>query len=144
MTKHFSVDEFAQPARLGFFHALPYPKEWIKSRLLPLCEALEVLRHELGGRPVRVISGYRSAIYNRKVGGARFSQHVQGRAADITVDDIRADIVHATALKLYHEGRLEIRGLGLYPAFVHVDVRPRKTLARWKGVRSEHATRGLL
>lgn len=143
LTKHFSVEEFAQPARHGFFHPAPYPKGWIESRLRPLCEALEVLRAELGGKPVRVLSGYRSALYNRQIGGARKSQHVQGRAADITVDGISAEKVHAATLKLYREGRLKIGGLGLYPSFVHIDVRPRKTLARWRGSRSEQATRGL-
>lgn len=37
------------------------------------------------GKPIRVSSGYRSAILNRSVNGATSSQHRLGEAADITV-----------------------------------------------------------
>lgn len=69
VTSHFSVEEFAQPARRGLL-ALPYPLEWVEGRMRPLCEVLEVLRRRLGDRPVTVLSGYRSEAYNRAVGGA--------------------------------------------------------------------------
>lgn len=36
------------------------------------------------GKPIRVSSGYRSAILNRSVNGATSSQHRLGEAADIT------------------------------------------------------------
>lgn len=43
---------------------------------------LEPLR-KLYGRPIIVTSGYRSSAVNKVVGGAKNSQHVQGKAADI-------------------------------------------------------------
>lgn len=45
---------------------------------------LDPLR-EKHGKPIRVSSGYRSAILNRSVNGATSSQHRLGEAADITV-----------------------------------------------------------
>lgn len=45
---------------------------------------LDPLREKYG-KPIRVSSGYRSAILNRSVNGATFSQHRLGEAADITV-----------------------------------------------------------
>lgn len=47
-----------------------------------LVEHLEQLR-SLVGRPLVVVSGYRCAVHNRAVGGARKSQHLAGTAADL-------------------------------------------------------------
>lgn len=60
-----------------------------------LIDALERLRSLVGGKPLTVISGYRSPSYNRQVGGAPRSQHLVNRAADIvagyaTIDQARA------------------------------------------------------
>ena len=45
---------------------------------------LDPLREKYG-KPIRVSSGYRSAILNRSVNGATSRQHRLGEAADITV-----------------------------------------------------------
>src|SRR5688572_11702254 len=76
VTEHFKVSEFAQHARHGL-PAVDYPREFILSRLVALCEALEVIRGELGSS-IRIVSGYRSPAYNAKIGGARKSQHMEG------------------------------------------------------------------
>lgn len=131
ITPHFSLDEFA--CRDGS----PYPREWINERLRPLCLALEALREACGGRAVTVLSGYRSPAYNAKIGGARLSQHVEGRAADVQVNGLAPSDVHRVALDLHLAGRVRLGGLGLYPSFVHVDVRPGVRLARWSGSRVE-------
>jgi hypothetical protein len=147
-SNHFSVEEFALPPlgqklRNGFAPA-PYPTDWIEGRLRPLCQALEVLREALGGRPIRIVSGYRPKAYNRAIGGARFSQHVEGRAADIVVDGMEAAAVHDLALRLAKEGRMRIGGLGSYASFTHIDVRgvppagPSPRLVRWAGGRSNN------
>ena len=49
-----------------------------------LVELLERIRTAACGA-VTVNSGYRTASYNQKVAGARASQHLLGRAADIQV-----------------------------------------------------------
>lgn len=131
LTEHFDVVEWEQPARRGL-PAASYPPEWVEERLRPLAEILEVLRAELGGRPIRVISGYRGPAYNAAIGGAEKSQHMEGRAADIMVEGVAPAAVHDVALRLHQEGRIRLGGLGEYPKFTHMDVRP-GPLARWHG-----------
>lgn len=140
VTAHFTVEEFAQHARRGF-DAKPYPEAWIDTRLRPLCGVLEWVREAVGA-PIVIVSGYRSPGYNQEIGGARQSQHVCGRAADIRVACMSARQLHAVVLNLYRRDALPaLGGLGLYPSFVHVDIRlqppapasPR--LVRWTGGR---------
>ena len=50
---------------------------------------LDKLRSEWG-RPIIVTSGYRCKELNAAVGGARYSQHLKGQAADIVSDDFEA------------------------------------------------------
>jgi uncharacterized protein YcbK (DUF882 family) len=138
VTPNFKSSEFDRPERTvkGVKHAhAAYPNAWHKARLLPLCQTLEVIRAELG-KPIRITSGYRDPAYNRAIGGARASQHMEGRAADIVVKGVPAKKVHDTVLRLYQEGKLpHLRGLGAYNSFTHVDVRPATRLVRWKGSR---------
>ena len=49
-----------------------------------LMDKLEKLR-AYGGFTIHINSGYRTAAYNRKIGGASKSQHISGTAADIVV-----------------------------------------------------------
>lgn len=135
VTPHFDSVEFDQPAGHGL-SALPYPEGWVEDRLRPLCHALEVVRAALGGSPVRVTSGYRSAGYNAAIGGARASQHMRGRAADIKVSGFSAAEIHDRILALYREQAILIGGLGSYPTFTHLDVREGARLARWSGGRT--------
>lgn len=71
------------------------------------------------GRDVIVNSGYRSPAHNRRVRGARGSQHIHCRAADFRVEGV---VYAKLASWLWrHPG---VKGLGLYTGlFVHVDVR---------------------
>ena len=75
-SRHLSWDELA--CRDG----TPYPEKWRKTRAIELAAAFERIRFLYGGG-IGVSSGYRTEAYNRKVGGARLSQHVQGRALDL-------------------------------------------------------------
>lgn len=87
---------------------------------------LQAIRSHFG-RPVTVNSGYRTPAYNEKVGGAKFSQHLFGTAADITVSGVSPEDVAD-----YAEGLLSTSGgIGRYQTFTHIDVR--KTKSRWNG-----------
>jgi hypothetical protein len=59
----------------------PSPKVVYNLRLLCV-HVLQPLRNALG-YPIRVQSGYRCPRLNERIGGARESQHLQGKAADI-------------------------------------------------------------
>ena len=84
--------------------------------------------------PVTITSAYRTPAHNAKAGGAKFSQHLYGRAADIRVQDVSVEDVAA-----YAESLMPDRGgVGRYPVkagraagWVHVDTRADK--ARWRG-----------
>ena len=123
LTKNFSLSEFK--CRDGSC----VPDEYIENVEL-LAKNLQVLRDCLA-RPIRVISGYRSPKYNRKIGGARRSQHMLAKAADIKVSGMTPDEVRTTVLQLIKEGKMQQGGLGRYRSFTHYDVRTRK--ARWSG-----------
>lgn len=133
ITPHFDSAEFDQRAWSGG-PRVEYPKDWIKDRLTPLCLALELIRTELGGKAISILSGYRSKAFNTSIGGARLSMHVAGRAADVRVSNVPAWKVHDVILRMSEQGLIPaVRGLGRYPSFVHVDVRPTVRLVRWDG-----------
>ena len=71
------------------------------------------------------ISAYKhfNGTANKKVGGAKYSQHVQGKAADIVISGVTPYEVAKYAESL------GAGGIGLYNSFTHVDVRPGKS--RW-------------
>jgi uncharacterized protein YcbK (DUF882 family) len=101
-----------------------------------LAKNLQVLREHVG-LPIRVISGYRSPKYNRKIGGARKSQHMVAKAADIKIKGMTPAEVKAVIVELIKEGKMNVGGIGLYTTFTHYDVRGRN--ARWygKGVKDD-------
>ena len=68
-----------------------------------LLQVLERLR-ATDGRPIRIISGTRSRAHNASVGGAKDSQHLYGRAADIESGRFSvAQALHAGATGVGHD-----------------------------------------
>lgn len=97
--------------------------------LKKLCAQLEVLRTEIKA-PVSVTgSGYRTPDHNKKVGGAKDSQHLTASAADINAKGFTPKQLHAKIEELIKSGKMKEGGLGLYKGFVHYDIRKNK--ARW-------------
>lgn len=91
-----------------------------------LVEVLQKIRTHFG-KPVSVNSGYRTVTKNKAVGGATYSQHLYGTAADISVSGVTPKQVAAYAETLLSG----TGGIGIYSSFVHVDVR--ETKSRWNG-----------
>jgi uncharacterized protein YcbK (DUF882 family) len=117
-------------AELACADGTEYPHAWRASRAVALARAFEALRAAVG-QPLVVLSGYRTPGHNKRIGGAKASQHVEGRALDLrppagwTPDDL-ADMARDCP---------GITGLGVYPTFVHIDVRPATRLHTWRGSR---------
>ena len=107
----------------------PYPPEFIP-RLVPLVVEFEFVRALLGGKPIRVNSAYRTEEWNRRVGGVKSSQHVQGRALDMKHRNPKK-LLEACLFRYRNYHQSAIRGLGLYSWGVHMDTRLRDHLARW-------------
>jgi len=110
----------------------PYPKEFIKDRrVYRLADIFEDIRYSYS-RPIKVVSAFRTPSWNRKVGGARNSMHMEGRALDlqppkgISVEEFYRDI-------RFRAKHLGIMGLGRYETFVHIDIRPTQKIAYWSG-----------
>ncbi len=60
---------------------------------------LQAIREHFG-KPMTITSGYRTAAHNTAVGGAKSSQHLLGRAADIQVAGVSVEDVAAYAESL--------------------------------------------
>jgi uncharacterized protein YcbK (DUF882 family) len=153
VTQHFSVSEF--DCHDGTLYPAgqvddedPDRRTWLETRLKPLCDLLEAIREAAGNEPLHVNSGYRSLAYDEKlyeasvkdgdVAPASRSQHPKGRAADITHATMRPVALFSLVLKMYEDGKIpQLGGVGLYPGFIHVDVRPKANghLAVWGGHR---------
>lgn len=93
---------------------------------LGLVDILQQVRDHFG-KAVTITSAFRTASHNKKVGGATYSQHCYGKAADIKVSGVTA-----SAVADYVETLMpNTGGIGRYPTFTHVDVRTTKS--RWNG-----------
>jgi len=123
MSKNFKKSEFK--CRDGTH----VPDEYMDN-LEELVENLQIIRDHIGA-PMHIISGYRSPKYNRKIGGARKSQHMKAKAADIVVKTIKPIKMREIIIDLIKEGKIKKGGVGLYRSFVHYDTRGWN--ARWKG-----------
>lgn len=91
-----------------------------------LVSVLQQIRDHFG-KAVTITSAFRTASHNKKVGGATYSQHCYGKAADIKVSGVAASVVADFVETLMPS----TGGIGRYSTFTHVDVR--KTKSRWNG-----------
>ena len=91
-----------------------------------LVNVLQKIRSHFG-KSVTITSAYRTPTRNDKAGGATYSQHLYGRAADVKISGVTPAKVAA-----YAETILKDKGgIGIYSTFIHIDVRGTKS--RWKG-----------
>lgn len=91
-----------------------------------LVTVLQKIRDHFG-KPVIITSAYRNDAYNEKVGGAKYSQHKYGKAADFFIIGVSPSTIAAYAEMIMPN----TGGIGIYSSFVHVDVRTAR--ARWNG-----------
>ncbi|GHV47925.1 hypothetical protein FACS1894204_11790 [Synergistales bacterium] len=114
LSANFSRHEFACKCGCGFDAINP-----------AVVEILQILRNVMR-REIRVTSGCRCFSRNAAVGGVRDSQHICGKAADITCD-LGAEIMFVILRLLYEAKRIpNLAYCQLYKTenFVHIDVGP--------------------
>lgn len=93
---------------------------------LALVSLLQKIRDHFG-KAVIINSAYRTEAHNKKIGGATYSQHKYGVAADIHINGVTPKEIAA-----YVETLIPNRGgIGIYKNFCHVDTRQVKS--RWNG-----------
>lgn len=117
-TLHFKVHELLCP-HCG------EGADMLKQELL---DALERVR-DVYGKPMPVNSGYRCAEHNAAIGGAQFSAHKEGKAADIADLDgeLKSILIAPTCerLGIWIEHPMATKG------WVHITVRPAPSRIFW-------------
>jgi hypothetical protein len=109
-------------------------------RYVPVEAKVKLMRlAEEWGSPLRIISAYRSPIYNRRVRGKTNSFHLSGVAFDLKFDGVGSrrkqfEFANLAASHGWH-------GIGFYNSFIHVDIggivpgrqrdRPAGVIASW-------------
>ena len=93
-----------------------------------LIDMLQTAREALGV-PLTLTSAYRCPDHNSKIKGSSRSQHLLGKAADITIQSLKPAEVFVIIEDLIDMGELLQGGVGAYDTFTHYDIR--RTKARW-------------
>lgn len=113
---------------LNWFLRCPYRNEVHKIDVRTLEILNTVNRKVRNRRPIEVISGYRSPVYNALLreegsGVAKHSFHMKGQAIDVRIPGVSLRHLHRVALNL------RAGGVGYYPHsdFVHLDSGPFRT-----------------
>lgn len=108
--QHFKVREFAckDGSQVVF----------IDSHLIAI---LDILRNQVG-KPVIINSGYRTPTRNKAVGGAKYSYHMRGMAADIRINGMTAKEIANKLDKIIPNEC----GIIVYASWVHIDTRTKK------------------
>lgn len=128
--QHFTA---AEVLTLGASHACnglnTLPPLSIVHQIMPTLVVVDSLRKHLKS-PVTILSGYRSAAYNKAVGGVKASMHLQFRALDIQAPNHTPELIWSILRRWRGDG-LWTGGLGKYATFIHIDDRSEN--ADWTG-----------
>ncbi len=107
LSEHFDRSEFECSCSCG--------QDTVDAELIKVLEDVRTYFN----RPVNINSGNRCESYNKSIGGSPNSQHLRGRAADITVEETPVDVVHEYLFQKY----LDKYGIGCYTLFCHIDTK---------------------
>lgn len=110
ITNHFRVKEFACKDNTPIVFVDEY-----------LAIILDIARDKIG-KPITITSGYRTVSHNAKVGGAKYSYHTRGMAADIRADGIKPKELAKVLDKIVPNSC----GIIVYDNWVHFDTRNTK------------------
>jgi uncharacterized protein YcbK (DUF882 family) len=131
LSQHFTMAEFTASdtaARKGINNSLP---ESLLTNALETAEMMEKVRSALGGKPIIITSGYRSAELNEAIGSSSTSDHPKACAVDFKCPEFGSPYEVAKHLST------RIDGLGIgqliaeFGSWVHVSTRqPSKVINR--------------
>lgn len=110
LARHFKVKEFA--CKDGS------PVVFVDDYLVTI---LDILRNKLE-KKIIITSGYRTPEWNAKCGGAKYSYHMRGMAADIRVEGMTSKELAKELDKIVENSC----GIIVYNGWVHFDVRDGK------------------
>lgn len=125
--RYFSIGELCQSnvADLKGIpnHANTYQRMNLEKLILRVLDPIR----SLYGKPIYVNSGFRSEKLNELVGGAKNSQHLQGKAADITAGNPRENKKLLDVIMfLFQEGDIEFdqlineKPINGEPSWIHI------------------------
>lgn len=123
LTENFNLDEF------HCHDGTPVPNEYLEN-VMELAKNLQILRDEIKA-VITIISGYRTPEYNSRedVKGKPKSKHLIAQAADIVTRAHTPQQLAFIIERLIKEKKMKQGGVGIYPSFVHYDIRGTKS--RW-------------
>ena len=87
LTEHFTLEELTKSSIADKYKINNMPNATMINELRRLCnDILEPIRQRYG-KPIIVTSGYRCPLLNKRVGGAKNSDHRYGSATDLKAKD---------------------------------------------------------
>ena len=99
LTEHFDLDELTRSDYAIRNEIDNTPSEIQIANLKALCENVLEPLQEIVKKPITIQSGFRNSTVNKGIGGASSSQHVDGKAVDITVKGMTVDELFEIASK---------------------------------------------
>ena len=127
LTKNFTLDEFLRSQTATRRGIDMTPPQYVIDNLQDLCvTVLQPLRDATNSR-IRISSGYRPPELNRIINGSKTSAHMDGRAADFTVE---GETPFETASMLDQMGVVADQIILEFDQWVHVGIsdQPRQQL----------------
>jgi hypothetical protein len=126
LTPHFTLEELTH-SNTGKARGIDNVPSTVElKRLRALADGLEKVRASMGA-PLKINSAFRNRATNSAVGGASQSRHLMGDAADIAIGNFDRKKLLQAAINA------GFRGIGLGKTFLHVDLRPVKTVWPYQG-----------
>lgn len=125
LTEHFKLREFTRSAIADTYYILNAPDEDEVQRLKKLANTMEIIRGELGNRPIVITSGFRNEEVNRLAKGVPDSAHRLGWACDFQHERYAPEDVYAICRHLGQSGLIRYDQLIGYRYHVHISIDPR-------------------
>ena len=119
LTPNFKYYEFFSGSASGI--KIEPPEEYFET-IKYIANQLQIVR-DIINKPIHINSAYRTKEWNKSVGGATSSKHLEAKAVDIMVKGMAT-----TDLAIYFAKLTEFNGYGIAKGFLHIDLRNEFTI----------------